>query len=126
MFRPNFSLQNCIRTVLLFAPCTSFASPDNLTSYQSFTGLGFTPNAQVIDTGDFHISFSQGVPYLGSIAQLDDWFIGAGILPGVEAGGRIVTQTYDCNVTSTIAVFETYQHLLKLKCPMFMTGPASN
>ena len=49
MFRPNFSLQNCIRTVLLFAPCTSFASPENLSSYQSFTGLGFTPNAQVID-----------------------------------------------------------------------------
>ena len=98
MFRPNFSLQNCIRTVLLFAPCTSFASPDNLTSYQSFTGLGFTPNAQVIDTGDFHLSFSQGVPYKGTIAQLDDWFIGAGVLPGVEAGGRIVTQTYDCNL----------------------------
>ncbi len=97
MFRPNFSLQNCIRTVLLLAPCTTLASPDNLSSYQSFTGLGFTPNAQVIDTGDFHVSFSQGTPYLGTIAQLDNWYFGAGILPGVEAGGRIVTQTYDCN-----------------------------
>lgn len=98
MFRPNFSLQNCIRTVLLLAPCTTLASPDNLSSYQSFTGLGFTPNAQVIDTGDFHVSFSQGTPYLGTIAQLDNWYFGAGILPGVEAGGRIVTQTYDCNI----------------------------
>ncbi|WP_394699168.1 YjbH domain-containing protein [uncultured Vibrio sp.] len=98
MFRPNFSLQNCIRTVLLLAPCTTLASPDNLSSYQSFTGLGFTPNAQVIDTGDFHVSFSQGTPYLGTIAQLDNWYFGAGILPGVEAGGRIVTQTYDCNL----------------------------
>ncbi|BDR14817.1 YjbH domain-containing protein [Vibrio sp. STUT-A11] len=60
--------------------------------------MGFTPNAQVIDTGDFHVSFSQGTPYLGTIAQLDNWYFGAGILPGVEAGGRIVTQTYDCNI----------------------------
>ncbi|MGY0616881.1 YjbH domain-containing protein [Vibrio sp. FJH11] len=97
MFQPKISLQSCIRTVLLLAPCASFASPDNLSSYQSFTGLGFTPNAQVIDTGDFHVSFSQGVPYKGTIASLDDWFLGAGILPGVEAGGRVVTQTYDCN-----------------------------
>ncbi|MCG9701196.1 YjbH domain-containing protein [Vibrio natriegens] len=97
MFKPNYSLQSCITAVLLLGPCTSFASPDNLSSYQSFTGLGFTPNAQVIDTGDFHVSFSQGAPYKGSIAQLDNWFFGAGILPGVEAGGRIVTQTYDCN-----------------------------
>ncbi|WP_417877447.1 YjbH domain-containing protein [Vibrio sp.] len=82
---------------MLLAPCTTLASPDNLSSYQSFTGLGFTPNAQVIDTGDFHVSFSQGTPYLGTIAQLDNWYFGAGILPGVEAGGRIVTQTYDCN-----------------------------
>ncbi|WP_372377675.1 hypothetical protein ACBZ91_13875 [Vibrio natriegens] len=88
MFKPNFSWQSCITAVLLLGPCTSFASPDNLSSYQSFTGLGFTPNAQVIDTGDFHVSFSQGVPYEGAVAQLDDWFFGAGILPEVEAGGE--------------------------------------
>ncbi len=97
MFRPNFSLQNCFLTALLLTPYASFASSSSFLSYQSFTGLGFTPNAQVIDTGDFHLSFSQGVPNQGTISQLDDWFIGAGILPGVEAGGRIVTQTYDCN-----------------------------
>ncbi|MCG3864906.1 MULTISPECIES: YjbH domain-containing protein [unclassified Photobacterium] len=72
-------------------------SVDNLPSSQSYTGLMFTPNAQVIDTGDFNLSFHQGVPYQNSIAKLDDWFFAAGIFKGLEAGGRIVTRDYDSN-----------------------------
>ncbi len=97
MFKLNFSLKSCVLATLLLTPCASLASPENLSSYQSFTGLGFTPNAQVINTGDFQLSFSQGVPLQSTIAQLDDWYFGAGVFTGVEAGGRIVTQTYDCN-----------------------------
>lgn len=82
---------------LVITCCSATASVENLPSNQSFTGNIFTPNAQVIDTGNFSLSFNQGVPYQGKIAALDDWFLGAGVFPGLEAGGRIVTQSYDCN-----------------------------
>ncbi|WP_413505482.1 YjbH domain-containing protein [Photobacterium phosphoreum] len=87
-------------TIAITASLPSIAqasSVDNLPSSQSYTGLMFIPNAQVIDTGDFNLSFHQGVPHKNSIASIDDWFFGAGVFKGLEAGGRIVTQSYDCN-----------------------------
>ncbi len=55
------------------------ASPiDILPSSQSYTGLMFTPNAQVIKTGDVSLSFHQGVPFRNNISQWDNWFL----LPG--------------------------------------------
>lgn len=41
--------------------------------------------------------FGQGVPYRGAIAELDHWYVNAGVFPHLEVGGRIVTDTYDCN-----------------------------
>ncbi|UKA06978.1 YjbH domain-containing protein [Photobacterium damselae] len=79
------------------SPSVFATSVENLPSSQSYTGLMFTPNAQVIDTGDFSFSFHQGVPYQNKIAKLDDWFFAAGVFPGLEAGGRIVTKSYNCN-----------------------------
>ncbi|HIF9071215.1 TPA: YjbH domain-containing protein [Photobacterium damselae] len=79
------------------SPSVFATSVENLPSSQSYTGLMFTPNAQVIDTGDFSFSFHQGVPYQNKIAKLDDWFFAAGVFPGLEAGGRIVTKSYSCN-----------------------------
>ncbi|MFA0475918.1 YjbH domain-containing protein [Vibrio breoganii] len=75
----------------------ALAQVDILPSQQGFSGLIFTPNAQTIETGRGSALFSQGVPYRGSIAELDNWYVNAGVFPHLEVGGRIVTQTYDCN-----------------------------
>lgn len=69
-----------------------------LASHQSFTGLTNTPNAQVIATGDISLYYGQGVPYKQGIEDLDNWFVSFGLFSGLEVGGRIVTQTYDCNL----------------------------
>lgn len=69
-----------------------------LASHQSFTGLTNTPNAQVVQTGDFSFYYGQGVPYRQGIGDLDNWVGSFGLFPGLEVGGRIVTQTYDCNI----------------------------
>ena len=98
--RPQLSIPLSLLTLAITASFSSIAqasSVDNLPSSQSYTGLMFIPNAQVIDHGDFNLSFHQGIPYNNSIASLDDWFFAAGVFKGLEAGGRIVTNTYDCN-----------------------------
>ncbi|WP_199899801.1 hypothetical protein [Shewanella marina] len=66
-------------------------------STQSYTGLMFVPNAQVINKGDASISYHQGVPFRGKIDDRDDWFFATGIMPGLEIGGRIVVKNYTCN-----------------------------
>jgi hypothetical protein len=83
--------------------CSFFSSlraneMDNLLSAQSFTGGLLTPNAQVMDHGDFSLFYGQGVPYKQKIAALDNIFFSVGLFPGLEVGGRIVTQTYDTNL----------------------------
>lgn len=80
---------------LLFSPLQA-KDVDNLLSTQSFTGGLFTPNAQVMDHGDFSFLYGQGVPYQQGIADLDNLFFSVGLFPGLEVGGRIVTKTYDC------------------------------
>ena len=98
------SLPSMPHSLLTLSILAAFASPqvyassvDILPSSQSYTGLMFTPNAQVIKTGDISLSFHQGVPYRQSISQLDNWFVSTGLFPYLEVGGRIVTKTYDCN-----------------------------
>ncbi|WP_019617213.1 YjbH domain-containing protein [Psychromonas ossibalaenae] len=71
---------------------------DNLLSSQSFTGGLLTPNAQVMDHGDFSYLYGRGVPYQQKIAELDNHFFSVGLFQGLEVGGRVVTQTYDCNL----------------------------
>jgi hypothetical protein len=71
---------------------------DVLPSSQSFSGLMFTPNAQVIKTGDISLSYHQGVAHNNAIRSLDNWFFGAGLFSGLEAGGRIVTKTYNTHL----------------------------
>jgi len=70
----------------------------NLLSTQSFTGAFLTPNAQVMDEGDFSFLYGQGVPYQNKIAELDNLLFSVGLFEGLEVGGRIVTQTYGCNI----------------------------
>ncbi|ANO34180.1 YjbH domain-containing protein [Vibrio breoganii] len=73
------------------------AQVDILPSQQGFSGLIFTPNAQTIEAGRGSALFSQGVPYRGSIAELDNWYVNAGVFPHLEVGGRIVTTDYNSN-----------------------------
>ncbi|WP_246616363.1 YjbH domain-containing protein [Thaumasiovibrio subtropicus] len=73
-------------------------------SNQSFTGLINVPNAQVVDFGDLNFSYGKGLPKgkgdrrYGTIADLDNWVGALGFMPGVEGVGRVVTETYDCNI----------------------------
>lgn len=85
---------------LLFCAPFAFAeqSMDDLLSSQSFTGGLLTPNAQVIEHGDFSYLYGQGVPYQQKIAELDNHFFAFGLFPGLEIGGRIVTKTYNTNL----------------------------
>ncbi|OBT17044.1 hypothetical protein A9264_09600 [Vibrio sp. UCD-FRSSP16_10] len=75
----------------------ALAQVDILPSQQGFSGLIFTPNAQTLTTGKGSASFAQGVPYRGNIAELDSWYVNAGVFPHLEVGGRIVTKEYDSN-----------------------------
>jgi hypothetical protein len=93
------SFSKLISPLLICFPVTLFAQDmDNLLSTQSFTGGLLTPNAQVMDHGDFSILYGQGVPYQDKIADLDNIFFSTGLFPGLEVGGRIVTETYNCNL----------------------------
>ncbi|GEM80820.1 YjbH domain-containing protein [Vibrio superstes] len=94
----KFTLRRLIACSFLIHSGASIASVDILPSQQGFSGLIFTPNAQTLATGRGAASFGQGVPYRGSIAELDSWYVNAGVLPHLEVGGRIVTQTYNCNI----------------------------
>lgn len=77
------------------------AKIENLPSSQSFTGSLLTPNAQVIDYGSASFLYGKGVPYQNKMAELDNLFFAASFAPGIEAGGRIVTKTYDDNLFTT-------------------------
>lgn len=86
-----------VASLCLIFSAHSQSQVDILPSQQGFSGLTFTPNAQVLTTGRGNLSFAQGVPYKNSIADLDSWFINVGLFPHFEAGGRIVTETYNSN-----------------------------
>lgn len=94
----NHSLLSLSVLAALSSPLVHASPVDIHPSSQSYTGLMFTPNAQVIKTGDISLSFHQGVPYRQSISQLDNWFVATGLFPYLEVGGRIVTKTYDTNL----------------------------
>jgi hypothetical protein len=93
-FKLTFSTVICCA---LFSPLQA-ENIDNLLSSQSFTGGLLTPNAQVMDHGDFSFLYGQGVPYQQKISELDNIFFSVGLFPGLEVGGRIVTKTYDNNL----------------------------
>ena len=85
-------------TTVFSLPLLANENIDSLSSHQSFTGLTNTPNAQVINTGDFNLYYGQGVPFQQGIGDLDNWVGSFGLFPGLEVGGRVVTKTYDCNI----------------------------
>ncbi|WP_244662592.1 YjbH domain-containing protein [Vibrio owensii] len=74
---------------------------ESLPSNQSFTGLMFTPNAQVKEYGDFGLSFAQGRPWLGEVQDLDSIKVSFGLIEGLEAHGSIVTYDYNSNCFKT-------------------------
>lgn len=67
-----------------------------LSSNQSFSGLTLTPNAQVLSYGVSSTTFSQGLPLESAIQDLDSIKFSIGLFDGLEAHGRIVTETYNC------------------------------
>ncbi|EEZ85699.1 hypothetical protein VME_44230 [Vibrio harveyi 1DA3] len=68
-------------------------SPSN----QGFTGLGFTPNAQVLDYGSFSFDFAHGLPLRSDIYDIDSLAFSLGLAYGLEAQARIVTEDYHSN-----------------------------
>ena len=68
-----------------------------LPSNQSFTGLTLTPNAQSLEYGDFSFTYAQGLPFQTQIQDLDSLKFSFGIVEGLEANGRIVTDDYNSN-----------------------------
>ncbi|WP_425653311.1 YjbH domain-containing protein [Vibrio campbellii] len=73
----------------------------SLPSNQSFSGLSYTPNAQSLEYGDFSFTFAQGLPWLQQINELDSLKFSFGLLKGLEATGRIVTDDYNSNCFQT-------------------------
>ena len=81
---------------LAFSLPISAQALKTLSSNQSFSGLTLTPNAQVLSYGVLSTTFSQGLPYESSIHDLDSIKFSIGLFDGLEAHGRIVTETYNC------------------------------
>ncbi|EHD0128239.1 YjbH domain-containing protein [Vibrio alginolyticus] len=75
----------------------SFSQIELASSNQSFTGLVFTPNAQVLPFGQFSFIYSQGLPWEDQVDSLDSIKFSFGLLDGLEATGRVVTDDYNSN-----------------------------
>lgn len=69
-----------------------------LPSNQSFSGVVFTPNAEVISFGGFGLTYSRGLPFKSSIDELDSIKLSIGIFDGLETTARIATKSYNCNI----------------------------
>ncbi len=92
--------------VVCSLPFSAFATNipmpvERLPSNQSFTGLMFTPNAQVKEYGDLGLSFAQGRPWLGEVQDLNSIKVSFGLIEGLEAHGSIVTYDYNSNCFKT-------------------------
>ncbi|MET2950713.1 YjbH domain-containing protein [Vibrio owensii] len=74
---------------------------ERLPSNQSFTGLMFTPNAQSLEYGDFSFTYAQGLPWREWVRALDSLKFSFGVLKGLEATGRIVTDDHNSNCFET-------------------------
>ncbi|MCE9679185.1 YjbH domain-containing protein [Shewanella sp. AS1] len=73
-------------------------------SLQAFTGAFNTPNAEVIDYGDFAFGYSDNYYEQGRNGYKHDGFqratdlkFGVSVLPNLEIVGRLGTRTSDCN-----------------------------
>jgi hypothetical protein len=73
-------------------------------SMQSFTGVFNTPNAGVINYGNFDFSYSNNYYDQGIInnkkigfESTTDLKFGIGLIPGLEVVGRLGTRTWNCN-----------------------------
>ncbi|HAS6964899.1 TPA: hypothetical protein I7303_12630 [Vibrio parahaemolyticus] len=75
----------------------SFSQIELASSNQSFTGLVFTPNAQVLPFGQFSFIYSQGLPWEDQVDSLDSIKFSFGLLDGLETTGRVVTDDYNSN-----------------------------
>lgn len=85
-----------------YSLATAFGSPlQDLPANQSFTGLVLTPNAQSLTSGHFSFTYAQGLPWRGEIDDLDSLKFSFGLLEGLEATGRIVTDDYHSNCFET-------------------------
>ncbi|HCG6518406.1 TPA: YjbH domain-containing protein [Vibrio parahaemolyticus] len=85
-----------------YSLATAFGSPlQDLPANQSFTGLVLTPNAQSLISGHFSFTYAQGLPWRGEIDDLDSLKFSFGLLEGLEATGRIVTDDYHSNCFET-------------------------
>ncbi|MDA0381230.1 YjbH domain-containing protein [Vibrio owensii] len=73
----------------------------SLPSNQSFSGLSYTPNAQVMEFGDFSFTYSHGLPWRDQIQNLDSLKVSFGLIEGLEAHGRVVTYDYNSNCFET-------------------------
>lgn len=73
----------------------------SLPSNQSFSGLSYTPNAQVMEFGDFSFTYSHGLPWNDKIQNLDSLKVSFGLIEGLEAHGRVVTYDYNSNCFET-------------------------
>ncbi len=84
----------------LFGLATPFIinAQEVLQSNQAFSGLAFTPNAQVLDVGEFSFTYAQGVAQKSAINDLDSLSFSVGLFQGLETNGRIVTKSYNTNL----------------------------
>jgi len=77
----------------------------NTVSMQGFTGIFNTPNAAIINYGDFSFSYSDNFYDQGHLSnkimghqKTTDLKFGLGILQGLEIVGRLATAQWNCNL----------------------------
>lgn len=94
---------NKLTSIVFILVCFSFGSLAeendifNTPSNQAFTGIYFTPNAQVQGVNTLSFSFSEGVPWKGDVESLDSINLSLGLFDGLEVSTRIVTYDYHSN-----------------------------
>ncbi|CAE6931082.1 hypothetical protein ACOMICROBIO_NCLOACGD_03378 [Vibrio sp. B1ASS3] len=69
-------------------------------SNQSFSGNVFTPNAQVIDSNIFNLTYAKGGPLFDEVEDVDIIRLSLGIINDLEVHSSIITESYNANCFS--------------------------
>lgn len=79
--------------IIIFPVCVLAGRFNNDLSFQGYTGLLSTPNAEVTGDGEMHIQFSNQLEqHRRHLDGAENYMFSIGILPNIEIGGRLTEE----------------------------------
>ncbi|WNC69661.1 YjbH domain-containing protein [Thalassotalea nanhaiensis] len=97
-------LLTCGSSLVVNATSSENTQVKNSSSMQAYSGVFNTPNAEVVDWGNFAFSYSDNYSDRASqfidkpgFVVANDMKFAVGLLPNLEVVGRLATRNWDCN-----------------------------